>query len=89
MNSHSTERFREALKQLPKEIRQNAQEAYRLWQEDPQHPSLHFKRIHSTKPVYSVRVGLGWRAVGLRRGDNMVWYWIGSHADYEKLISRL
>ena len=89
MNSHSTERFREALKQLPKEIRQNAQEAYRLWQQDPQHPSLHFKRIHSTKPVYSVRVGLGWRAVGLRRGDNMVWYWIGSHADYEKLISRL
>jgi hypothetical protein len=89
VNSHSTERFREALKQLPKAIRQNAQEAYRLWQEDPQHPSLHFKRIHSTKPVYSVRVGLGWRAVGLRRGDNMVWYWIGSHADYKKLISRL
>jgi hypothetical protein len=89
VNSRSTERFRDALKQLPKEIRQSAQEAYRLWQQDPQHPSLHFKRIHSTKPVYSVRVGLGWRAVGLRRGDNMVWYWIGSHADYEKLISRL
>jgi hypothetical protein len=89
VNSHSTERFRAALKQLPKEIRQNAQEAYRLWQQDPQHPSLHFKRIHSTKPIYSVRVGLGWRAVGVRGGDNMVWYWIGSHADYEKLISRL
>jgi hypothetical protein len=89
VNSHSTERFREALEQLPKEVRQNAQEAYRLWQKNPQHPSLHFKRVHSTKPVYSVRLGLGWRAVGLRRGDNMVWYWIGSHADYEKLISRL
>jgi hypothetical protein len=89
VNSHSTERFREALKQLPKEVRQNAQEAYRLWQQDPQHPGLHFKRIHSTKPIYSVRVGLGWRAVGLQRGDNMIWYWIGSHADYEKLISRL
>jgi hypothetical protein len=89
VNSHSTKRFRETLKQLPREIRQNAQEAYRLWQQDPQHPSLHFKRIHSTKPVYSVRVGLGWRAVGVRRDDDMVWYWIGSHADYEKLISRL
>ena len=89
MNSHSTERFRETLEQLPKETRRNAQEAYRLWQQDPQHPSLQFKRIHSTKPDYSVHVGLGWRAVGLRRGDNMVWYWIGSHADYEKLISRL
>ena len=89
MNSHSTERFRETLKQLPKEIRQNAQEAYSLWQQDTRHPSLHFKRIHATKPVYSVRVGLGWRAVGVRRDDDMVWYWIGSHADYEKLISRL
>jgi len=89
VNSHSTERFREALEQLPKEIRQSAQEAYRLWLEDPRHPSLHFKRIHSTKAVYSARVGLGWRAVGLRRGGTMIWYWIGSHADYKKLISRL
>jgi hypothetical protein len=89
VNSHSTERFRESLKRLPEEIQQSAQEAYRLWQQDPQHPSLHFKRIHSTKPIYSVRVGLGWRAVGVRRADEMVWYWIGSHADYERLISRL
>ena len=89
MNSHATERFRLTLKQLPEEIRRNTQEAYDLWQQDPQHPSLHFKRIHATKPVYSVRVGLGWRAVGIRRGNDMVWYWIGSHTDYEKLISRL
>lgn len=89
MNSHTTERFREALKQLPEEIRRNAQDAYGLWQQDPQHPSLHFKRIHATKPIYSVRVGLGWRAVGIRRDNDMVWYWIGSHTDYEKLISRL
>lgn len=89
MNSHTTERFREALKQLPKEIQHSARRAHRLWQQDPQHSSLHFKRIHATKPVYSVRVALGWRAVGVRRGDDMVWFWIGSHADYEKLISRL
>ena len=89
MNSHTTERFREALEQLPIEIRQNAREAYLLWRQNPQHPSLHFKRIHSTKPIYSVRVALGWRAVGVRRGDSLVWYWIGSHADYEKLIARM
>jgi hypothetical protein len=89
VNSHTTQRFREALKELPKEIRQGAREAYRLWQQDSRYPGLHFKRIHATKPIYSVRVALGWRAVGVLRGDDMVWYWIGSHADYEKLISRL
>jgi hypothetical protein len=89
VNSHTTERFREALKELPKEVQEQAREAYRLWEQNPQHPSLHFKRIHATKPVYSVRVALAWRAVGVRSGDAMVWFWIGSHADYETLISRL
>ncbi len=89
MNSHTTARFREALNQLPEDIRQSAREAFRIWRQDPHHPSLHFKRIHTAKRIYSVRVALGWRAVGVLRGDDMVWYWIGSHADYDGLISRL
>lgn len=89
MNSHATKRFREALSRLPTDVQERAREAYRLWRDDPEHPSLHFKRIHSAKPIYSVRVALGWRAVGVRRGDNMIWYWVGSHADYDKLVSRL
>jgi hypothetical protein len=39
--------------------------------------------------VYSVRVGLGWRALGVREGDVMVWFWIGSHADYDRLLETL
>jgi hypothetical protein len=89
VNSYTTARFREALNQLPDGIRQNAREAYRIWRQDSHHPSLHFKRIHTVKPIYSVRIALGWRAVGVLRGDDMVWYWIGSHADYDRLISRL
>ena len=89
MNSHTTQRFRDALSKLPLEIQEKTEEAYHLWQQDPQHPSLQFKRIHTVKPIYSVRVALGWRAVGVRRGNEMVWYWVGSHADYDQLISRL
>lgn len=89
MNSHTTQRFRDALKQLPEGIQQNAREAFHIWRGDPRHPSLHFKRIHPVKSIYSVRISLGWRAVGIVRGDDMVWYWIGSHADYDRLISRL
>jgi hypothetical protein len=56
---------------------------------DPSHPSLQFKRVHAKEPIYSVRIGLGWRAVGVRSDDTVVWFWIGSHAEYDKLLSGL
>ena len=74
---------------LPADIKEQAQKSYRLWKENPSHPSLHFKRVHPTEPIYSVRVGLGWRALGLWEGDAIYWFWIGSHASYNKLLSRL
>ncbi len=51
--------------------------------------SLQFKQIHRIKPIYSVRIGIGWRAVGVKDGDEIVWYWIGSHEEYNNLIARL
>jgi hypothetical protein len=42
--------------------------------------------VSDKEPVYSARVSLGWRALGLLEGDTVTWFWIGSHADYEKLL---
>jgi len=53
---------------------------------DPAHPSLAFKRVHATEPIYSVRVSRGYRALGLRERDLVTWFWIGSHADYERTL---
>lgn len=89
MNSRTTERFREAFARLPPMVQARAAVAYRLFRRDPSHPSLRFKRVHSSRPVYSVRVGLGYRALGLRDGDTVVWFWIGSHADYDNLLTTL
>jgi hypothetical protein len=86
MNSHTTDKFRKAFAELPADIRKQARQAYRLFIENPNHPSLRFKSIHPTRPVYSVRIGLNYRAVGICDGDNIIWYWIGSHAEYDKLI---
>ncbi|MGH9669449.1 MAG: hypothetical protein ACRD3A_04980 [Terriglobales bacterium] len=66
-----------------------ARRAYALWQSDPAHPSLQFKQVHTKRPVYSVRIGLGWRAVAVRREQEFAWFWIGSHADYDKLLAQL
>lgn len=89
MKSHTTERFRKSLAMLPERIRGEEREACRLFRGNPRHPSLHFKPIHPTKSIYSVRAGIDYRAVGTRDGEDIVWFWIGSHEEYDKLVARL
>lgn len=89
MKSQTTEKFRKAYRGLPAEIQQLARDAYRLWKNDPSHPSLHFKKVHDTKPIYSVRINLNYRTLGLKKDDTMIWFWIGSHAEYDRLLAQL
>ena len=89
MKSRTTERFRRAYITLPEQVRRQARAAYRLFAQNPQHPGLRFKRVHPTLPVYSARVNLDYRAVGVLDGDEIVWFWIGAHAEYHLLLSRL
>lgn len=75
MKSFAHPDFWKAYRKLPPPIRRQAREAFRLWLEDPFHQSLQFKRLRGTRePFYSVRIGIKWRAVGLRDGDDMVWF---------------
>ncbi len=77
------------LDQLPPEIRDQADRAYSLWRSDPFHPSLQFKRVSQRQPIESVRVGISYRALGLREGDHIFWFWIGSHDEYERMLKNL
>ncbi len=88
MKSVTTERFRKAFENLPKEIQERARKGYNLWKQDSYHPSLHFKQV-TIKPIYSVRIGLSYRALGIKQEETMIWFWIGSHEDYNKLIIQL
>lgn len=89
MKSRTTERFRRKLASLPAEVRELARRAYRRFQADPSHPGLRFRQVHETLPVYSARVGLHYRAVCTVDDDEAVWFWIGSHAEYDALLDRL
>ena len=89
MNSRAIPRFWTAYDDLPEHVRDAARKAYRLFRENPNHPSLQFKKIHSREPIYSVRVTLGYRAVGLLEADEITRFWIGSHADYDHLRKSL
>lgn len=82
--------FRRDLARLPDEIRQRAREAYRRFAADPAHPGLRFKRLHSDPPLWSVRITDSYRAVGIRTSDDeIVWFFIGTHAEYERLLRTL
>jgi len=89
MNSRATPRFWAAYRELPQDIKERAREAYTLFRENPSHPSLKFKKVHNTEPVYSARVTRSYRALGLLQGDQVTWFWIGSHADYDRLLAKM
>lgn len=89
MISKTTEQFRNQLREMPDAVRALARKAYSRWQSDPRHPSLQFKRIHSREPIYSVRIGIHWRAVCVLENDTAIWFWIGSHAAYDALIKKM
>ena len=86
MNSEITEDFIELFRQLPNRVQRLARKSYKIWKRNPQHPGLEFKRVGLRSPTYSVRIAIGWRALGLRDGDTILWFWIGSHAEYDRLL---
>ena len=68
---------------LPLEVRKRADKNYELLKANPSHPSLHFKRIGQ---LWSVRAGLHYRALGIDVDDGVMWMWIGTHAEYDRII---
>lgn len=89
MKSKTTIQFRNLYADLPPQVRQQGRTAYKQFKEDPWHPSLRFKLVHPNLPIYSARVSKNYRAVGVRNESGIIWFWIGTHADYDKLLSQL
>jgi hypothetical protein len=89
LTSKTTRSFRQNLGGLPEEVRKQARSAYLLFRDNPRHPSLQFKLVHATLPIYSARVSRDYRAVGVLTGGLIVWFFIGSHADYDRLVRQL
>ncbi len=85
MKHYTNPRFWRCYQGLPQEVRELADRNYALLKSSPTHRSLHFKKIG---PLWSVRVGLHFRALATEAGDDLVWFWIGSHADYDVLVGR-
>jgi len=83
MKSLTTPDFWKAYSSLPPKIKNRARLVYKLWKINPRHPSLRFKK---TGNVWSIRIGDGYRALGLMKYEACYWFWIGTHDEYMKLL---
>jgi len=80
----ATPSFWQRYRQLPPEIRELADKNFALLKAEPRHPSLHLKKLEGSD-LWSVRIGLRYRALARSRAEGFVWFWIGRHGEYDRL----
>lgn len=85
MKSRAVRSFWDGYHALPAAAQKAAAKQHRLWLADPFHPSLHFKKVGRH---WSARVSDDYRAVGIMDGDSVIWYFIGTHAEYNRLLGK-
>lgn len=85
MTHRASRRFWDCYRALPAEVQLLADANHALLESNPAHPSLQFKKVGK---FWSARVGLHYRALGVEDGEDLVWFWIGHHAEYDRLIGR-
>ena len=85
MISSTRASFRKRLAALPPDVRALAIKSYRMWRYNPQHHSLHFKKVG---PFWSARINDNVRALAVRDGERVSWWWIGPHDEYKRLIKQ-
>lgn len=83
MSHHTTPDFWACYERLDGDVRSLADRSFELLQANPRHPSLHFKKVGR---FWSVRVGLHYRAVAVEGPDGLVWFWIGEHGEYDRIV---
>ncbi len=83
MTHHAAPDFWACYRRLPGDVQRTADKAFKLLKANPHHPSLHFKKIDV---LWSVRVGLHYRALATQLSDGLLWFWIGTHAEYDEII---
>ncbi len=84
MNHHASPSFWAAYHRLPENVRRIADRNFELLKDNPRHPSLHLKK---TGRFWSARAGIRYRALAVEVDDGLLWFWIGNHADYDRLIN--
>jgi hypothetical protein len=79
----TSKRFWTCFNQLPVPIQRLARKNFELLKRYPQHPSLHFKKVGK---LWSARIGLNYRTLAVEDQQDLIWVWIGTHEEYERML---
>lgn len=82
MTHRASPSFWDCYRRLPTDIQRTADKAFELLKRDPRHPSLHCKKLDD---VWSARIGLHHRALAAETSYGFLWFWIGTHAEYDRI----
>ncbi|NEO39575.1 MAG: hypothetical protein F6J90_25875 [Moorea sp. SIOASIH] len=85
MKSFTTPDFWKTYAILPTSVKEQARKAYQIWQQNPFHPSLHFKKVGNN--LWSARITRNYRALAIKKGNDYYWIWIGTHDQYQTLLN--
>ncbi len=83
MNHYTSPSFWENYKELPVEVQKLADKNFQIMKKNFKHPSLHLKKV---KNYYSARIGIRYRALAVEIEEVLLWFWIGSHFDYDQIV---
>lgn len=83
MKHFASPEFWKCYSELPERVKQLADKNFEILKADLAHPSLHFKKIGRFR---SARVGSHYRALAVEAGSDLIWFWIGHHSDYDRII---
>ena len=86
LKSVATRRFWELFRALPSEVQSLAVKNYQVWRRNPHHPSLRFRRLQGSEDRFSIPVGDHCRALGKLSGGKVIWVWIGTHSEYDRVV---
>ena len=89
MISRTTTRFWDLYHALPTQIQRQADEAYARFEQNAFHPGLHFKEVNRQQKIWSARINDDYRTLGMRSDTEIVWFWIGSHSEYDRILTSI
>jgi len=87
VESFTVKSYWQAFKELPENIQRHTDRKFDLWKQNPFHPSLNFKCVNTEYNIWSARITIDYRALAVKKENSVIWYWIGSHKKYERLLN--
>lgn len=88
MKSRATKDFWRLYRRLPRDVREQADAAFELFEMNPRQRGLAFKCVYRKRQLYSARIGLHYRTLAIKHEETLYWFWIGSHAEYDAILDQ-